>query len=98
MKNDIKDTSMIKRKLSVNVLESDRDAASKLFKSLGMDMTTAINIFLKQSIAEKGLPFRPQLVDETAKAVYEDRSGQVEHFKSEEDWQASVLDELKNND
>ncbi|RRK10493.1 type II toxin-antitoxin system RelB/DinJ family antitoxin [Lactiplantibacillus garii] len=89
---------MIKRKLSVNVLESDRDAASHLFKALGMDMTTAINLFLKQSIAENGLPFRPQLVNDTAKAVYAARTGQVQHFDHEADWQASVLNELKNND
>jgi len=35
--------------------------AQQIFKSLGMDMTTAINIFLVQVIREKGLPFSVKL-------------------------------------
>lgn len=31
--------------------------AEALFSEIGMNMTTAINIFLKQSIRENGLPF-----------------------------------------
>lgn len=31
--------------------------AEKLFDSLGIRMTTAINIFLKQAIKEQGIPF-----------------------------------------
>lgn len=31
--------------------------AQKLFSSLGLDMSTAINIFLKQSVREKSIPF-----------------------------------------
>lgn len=32
--------------------------AEKLFNSLGINMTTAINIFLKQSVREQGIPFQ----------------------------------------
>lgn len=35
-------------------LKSDADA---LFDSLGMNMTTAFNIFLRQSVREGGIPF-----------------------------------------
>ena len=31
--------------------------AQELFKELGMSLSTAINIFLKQSIRERGIPF-----------------------------------------
>ena len=31
--------------------------AEKLFDSLGMNMTTAFNIFLRQSVRERGIPF-----------------------------------------
>lgn len=46
-------------KVSTNIsLEADLKADSiALFKELGMDLTTAITIFLKQSIREQGLPF-----------------------------------------
>lgn len=33
--------------------------AAQLFKDLGLDMSTAINMFLKQSIASNGIPFTP---------------------------------------
>lgn len=32
--------------------------AEKLFESLGINMTTAINIFLRQAVREQGIPFR----------------------------------------
>lgn len=34
-----------------------RDDANKLFDSLGLDMSTAIKIFLKKCLAENGIPF-----------------------------------------
>ena len=35
-----------------------KSQAESLFASLGMNMTTAINVFLKQAVREQGLPFR----------------------------------------
>lgn len=32
--------------------------AQRLFASLGMDMTTAVNIFLRQAVKEQAIPFR----------------------------------------
>ena len=34
-----------------------RDDANKLFESLGLDMSTAIKIFLKKCLSEGGIPF-----------------------------------------
>lgn len=34
-----------------------RDTASKIFEDLGLDLPTAIRIFLKKSVAVHGLPF-----------------------------------------
>lgn len=34
-----------------------KEQSQQLFKSLGLDMTTAINIFLRQSLMHNGLPF-----------------------------------------
>ena len=33
--------------------------AQELFKSMGLDMSTAINMFLHQSVSEHRLPFQP---------------------------------------
>ena len=42
---------------SINIDEETKKEAQELFKDLGMNLTTAINIFLKQAIRERGLPF-----------------------------------------
>ncbi|EEJ53064.1 type II toxin-antitoxin system RelB/DinJ family antitoxin [Mobiluncus mulieris] len=36
-------------------------AAEQLFGELGLDMSTALNMFLKQSIREQALPIRPAI-------------------------------------
>ena len=48
---------------NVNI-RTDKDvkqAAEKIFEKLGLNMTTAINIFLRQSIRENGIPFNLKL-------------------------------------
>lgn len=87
-------TDTNKTQLRVSVAIADYDTASQLFHELGMDMTTAINLFLKQSIAVNGLPFRPHLITDTDKAIREAHSDQVQHFTSETDWQTSIRHEL----
>lgn len=87
-------TDTNKTQLRVSVATADYDTASQLFHELGMDMTTAINLFLKQSIAVNGLPFRPHLITDTDKAIREAHSDQVQHFTSETDWQTSIRHEL----
>ena len=44
---------------NINIrVDSDVKAkAQDVFSALGLDMTTAINIFLRQSIRKKGIPF-----------------------------------------
>lgn len=43
--------------MSIRMDRAVKEQAQQLFKSLGMDMTTAINIFLRQALIRKGLPF-----------------------------------------
>ena len=42
---------------SIKIDEKTKREAQKLFKDLGLNLSTAINIFLKQAIREKGIPF-----------------------------------------
>ena len=44
-------------RLNVRVSAQVKDQAEALFESLGMNMSTAINIFLMQSIREQAIPF-----------------------------------------
>lgn len=46
--------------------------ASKIFAALGIDMSTAMNIFLRQCVMKGGLPFNveiPQFNKETLEAI-----------------------------
>ena len=43
--------------INVRVESNLKEQAQQTFTALGMDMTTAINIFLRQTIRVKGIPF-----------------------------------------
>lgn len=43
--------------ISVRVDEDLKKEADILFNKLGINMSSAINIFLKQSVREQGIPF-----------------------------------------
>jgi len=42
---------------TINIDDETKKEAQELFKDLGMNLTTAINIFLKQAIREQRIPF-----------------------------------------
>lgn len=45
--------------ITIRTSKETKEKAQALFKDLGMDLSTAINSFLRQSIKEEALPFRP---------------------------------------
>ncbi len=52
-------------------------AAEKIFEALGLNMSTAVNIFLRQAIRQGGLPFEVKLDipnETTAAAIEEGRT------------------------
>ncbi|KAB5607486.1 type II toxin-antitoxin system RelB/DinJ family antitoxin [Bifidobacterium jacchi] len=45
----------------VAVVDDDVKAqAAELYESMGMSLSTAVNMFLRQSLADNGIPFRPR--------------------------------------
>lgn len=44
--------------VSVNVDDEVKKNAERLFKSMGLNLSTAINVFLRKSLAEGGIPFQ----------------------------------------
>ena len=52
---------MSKTSMSIRLDSEVKEQAQQLFSNLGMDMTTAINIFLRQAIQYQGLPFDVRL-------------------------------------
>ena len=58
--------------MNIRVDSDVKNNAKKIFAELGMDLTTAVNIFLRQSIREHGMPFELKLRvpnDETLEAI-----------------------------
>ena len=47
----------MKASMNIKMDEEIRDQAKALLGSMGLDMTTAINMFLRAVIREKALPF-----------------------------------------
>ena len=47
----------MKTTMNIKVDTDVRDEAKQVFAQLGLDMTTAVNMFLLASIREQGLPF-----------------------------------------
>ena len=59
---------MPKTSMSIRLDGEVKEQAQQVFNHLGMDMTTAINIFLRQAIQYQGLPFDVRL-DENRKLL-----------------------------
>lgn len=47
----------MKTNMNIKVDADVRDAAKNIFGQMGLDMTTAVNMFLLAAIREKGIPF-----------------------------------------
>lgn len=52
---------MSKENMTIRMEPELKEQAAALFKALGMDMTTAINVFLRQAIYYNGFPFDVRL-------------------------------------
>jgi DNA-damage-inducible protein J len=48
---------MAQTSINIRVDEDIKIQADALFSNLGMNMSTAVNIFLRQSLAKRGIPF-----------------------------------------
>ncbi|CKI45310.1 addiction module antitoxin%2C RelB/DinJ family [Streptococcus pneumoniae] len=59
---------MSKMSMSIRLDSEVKEQAQQVFSNLGMDMTTAINIFLRQAIQYQELPFDVRL-DENRKLL-----------------------------
>ena len=62
--------------LNIRTDKEVKAAAERIFDELGLNMTTAVNIFLRQTIRENGIPFELRLRSPnavTAAAIEEGR-------------------------
>jgi addiction module RelB/DinJ family antitoxin len=79
--------------MNLRIDKTLKKEAETLFETLGINMTTAINIFLRQSVRDQGIPFQI-----TANKGYNDipaHTGRADRYK---DYQEYVIESLKEAD
>lgn len=67
---------MTNANLNIRTEKEIKEAAENIFAELGLNMTTAVNMFLRQSIRINGIPFELRLSEpneDTIKAIIEGR-------------------------
>lgn len=70
-------------RLNIRIDGELKEKAKETFDALGMDITTAVTIFLKQSVREGALPFQPKLhTPETLQALKEIEAGDLASFNN----------------
>ena len=82
--------------VQVRIDEDTRKQANELFERIGLDIPTAIRMFLKQSIASNGLPFQPMITkDINGFSQYD--AARMEHAKKQLDAGGGSFRELIEN-
>jgi DNA-damage-inducible protein J len=62
-----------------------KEKAEAIFEKLGLNATGAINLFYRQVILQKGIPFEIRVPNATTrKAMADVKAGKVERFKDAE--------------
>lgn len=82
--------------LNIRTDKDIKEQADQIFSELGLNMTTAINMFLRTTIRENGIPFSLKLDTpnvETVAAIEEGRrialDGSVKSYKTMDDLKAA---------
>lgn len=85
----------MKTSVNIKMEVEDRDAAKALFDSLGLDMTTAVNLFVKASLREKAIPF--PIAAEQSEVMQErfEKELMKDLFESEKDIESGKTIEYK---
>lgn len=79
--------------ISFRTDSTTKEEVRELYRELGLDLSTALNMFLKQSLVENGLPFTPRresLINARARQEAEERTGKT--FDSVESLMADLTD------
>lgn len=86
--------------IQVRAPAKTKKAAQVILKNLGLDMSTAINMYLVQIVAKKGIPFEilteNGLTDAEEKEILKDMAWAKKHgerFHSAEELHAAILKE-----
>ena len=91
---------MAKVSTNINLDPTLKKNAQELLRDLGMDLTTAITIFLRQTVREQGIPFEIKREIPNAQTIealneytnMKERPENYKHYASFSDAMSEVLD------
>ena len=81
--------------IRIKVDNDMKKSVSKIYENLGLDLTTAIKIFIKKSIAVGGLPFELRNESNDRWAVYENARRYIQNHDIPEMSLEEINDEIK---
>ena len=55
--------------LSIRIDRDLKDKADRIFNDMGMSLTTAITVFVRQAVRQKKIPFEISLLDNQSKVI-----------------------------
>lgn len=87
-----------KERLSINVNKKTKEEAAKLYESMGMNLTTAVNAFLIQSVREQKMPFTPSLNSLSEQAKRQSEAGIVYEYSDSEEFKKYLDKLIKENE
>lgn len=76
--------------MNIRMDETTKRQAQQLFAEFGLDMTTAINMFLKQSVREQKIPFELRVHTPNAETI--EAIEEVEEMKQSSDFGKTYKD------
>jgi len=82
--------------LNIRIDENLKAKASKTLESMGLDLSSAIKLFLHQTVKENGLPFHPSNNPRAIRAMWDKEVGwALKHGKSYSS-AGELFDDLEN--
>lgn len=52
-----------KTMFAMRISKKEKENLKRLYYDMGLDLSTAVNLFFKQCLAEDGLPFKPKRLE-----------------------------------
>jgi DNA-damage-inducible protein J len=84
--------------LSIRIEEKTKKEANKTFAALGLDMSSAVKMFLNQVVIEQGIPFKPSRTPREVREEYDrEVAWTLKHGKSYTDVSKMFEDIMKEN-
>ena len=78
--------------VNVRVDERVKKDIENLFDNLGMNISTAVNMFFRQCLIEQGLPYQPKMKHTHTKAIHEAQASVTNSNYTEDEILTDVME------